>query len=535
LAIIAATTDSHETPLWRVAAEVAGAAVVYFALAKASLLFASINASATPIWPPTGLAIALILARGNFMLAGIFAGAFAANFTTTPSLLAAMAIAAGNTLEAYLACLLLKRWAEGERLFHSPTSIAKFGIIIIAAAAPLSASIGVSALSATGFAQWSNFGAIWSTWWLGDIGGAILIAPALVLWSETAAGSEPWKPSRAMWFTLLAAFLVGLVAFSPLSPAPSGSRSALAFIAILPLMWAALRLGLRDAATVALVISSFAVWGVAAGAGPFIQGTRNDSFVLLVAFIIAATLPSLALAAERRTAQTALDQTRHELVQAQKLEALGQFTGSVAHDFNNLLAAISGGLRVLERQHEERLATMQALSQTLDRGSTLTRQLLAFARSEPPRMETIDVTQAMDSVRTLIEQSVDHGIVLDVRVATGVWPVRVDRNQFELAVFNLAINARDAMPEGGEIVITAENVISDLGKSVAISVADNGPGMPPEVLERAFEPFFTTKGKDGTGLGLAQVYSFTKQSGGTVVIDNIEGRGAVVTITLPRA
>ena len=91
------------------------------------------------------------------------------------------------------------------------------------------------------------------------------------------------------------------------------------------------------------------------------------------------------------------------------------------------------------------------------------------------------------------------------------------------------------MPEGGEIVITAENVISDLGKSVAISVADNGPGMPPEVLERAFEPFFTTKGKDGTGLGLAQVYSFTKQSGGTVVIDNIEGRGAVVTITLPRA
>jgi signal transduction histidine kinase len=356
-----------------------------------------------------------------------------------------------------------------------------------------------------------------------------------VLWSETATGSEPWKPSRAMAFTLLGAVLVGVVAFSPLSPAPAGSRSALAFLAILPLMWAALRLGLREAATIALVISCFAVWGVAAGAGPFIQDTRNESFVLLVTFIIAATLPSLALAAERRTAQTTLDQTRHELVQAQKLEALGQFTGGVAHDFNNLIAAISGGLRVLERQHEERQQTMQALSQTLDRGSALTRQLLAFARSEPPKMETIDVASAMDGIRTLIEQSIDARISLEVHVATGVWPIRVDRNQFELAVFNLAINARDAMPESGEVVITAENIVGDLGKSVAISVADNGPGMGPDVVERAFEPFFTTKGKAGTGLGLAQVYSFTKQSGGAVAIDSIEGHGTTVTITLPRA
>ena len=523
------------TSIWLRVGEVALAALAYFALARASLFFASLNASATPIWPPTGLAIALLLVRGNRMLPAVVLGSLAANFTTTPSLLTSSLIAAGNGLEAYLAALLIKQRADGERVFYSPFGIIKFAIIVSAVSAPVSATIGVLALAATGFAAWGGFAAVWSTWWLGNIGGAILTTPALVFWARALRGDEPREITPRSLVTFATAAFVGLIAFTPLSPAPPSSRAALAFLAILPLMWSALRLGLRDTATTALLISCLAIWGALAGVGPFIQPTLNDSLLLLIAFIVAATLPSLALAADRRETQSALDETRHELVQAQKLEALGTLTGSVAHDFNNLLAALSAGLRTLERQHEERLKTMEGLSQALERGSNLTRQLLAFARREPLRMETVDTREALESAEALIVQSLG-AVQLEMKAAPGLWPVKVDRSQFDLALLNLALNARDAMAGRGKVVIRAENVVGELGKAVAISVSDDGPGMSAEVMERAFEPFFSTKPPGrGTGLGLAQVYGFAKQSGGLAAIDSAPGRGTTVTITLPRA
>ncbi|MGQ0531538.1 MAG: MASE1 domain-containing protein [Caulobacteraceae bacterium] len=532
----AVSAERVETPVWARAIELVLAALVYFALARASLYFASINASATPIWPPTGLAIALLLVRGNLLLPAIVVGAFAANFTVTPSIPTAAAIAIGNGLEALVAAFILERWASGERVFQTPVGVGKFALVVTAVAAPISATIGVSALAATGFAEWSDFLPVWVTWWLGNVAGAILIAPAVVLWARTLRGDEPRQFSAAGLLAFAIALLVAMVALSPISPVPIGSRNALAFLVILPLLWSALRLGLRETATMALAISSFAVWGIVAGSSPFIQPTLNGSLLLLVAFIVAATLPSLALAAERNASQTLLDQTRQELVQAQKLEALGQLTGGVAHDFNNLLAAISGGLRTLERQHEERVKTMELLSQALERGTGLTRQLLAFARREPVRLERISTTEALTSAEPLITQSMNETIRFEMYAAPGLWPVKVDRNQFELALLNLAVNARDAMPDGGTLTIQAENVVDGDDNGVSISVADTGEGMSEDVLARAFEPFFSTKAAgSGTGLGLAQVYGFATQCGGNVAIDSAPGRGTTVTITLPRA
>ncbi len=532
-----ATIDRAETPIWLRVGEIILAALVYFALARASLHFASLNASATPIWPPTGLAIALLLLRGNALVPAIIAGAFAANFLVTPSVPTAAIIALGNCAEAFVATLLLQSWAKGEHVFQSPVGVGKFAVIVTAVAAPLSATIGVAALCVTGFAQWADAIPIWVTWWLGNLAGAILATPALVLWARTLRGEEPAPVIASALLSFAAMLLIATIAFSPISPVPAPSRSALAFLVIMPLLWSALRLGLRETATMALLISSFAVWGVVAGASPFIQDTLNGSLLLLVAFIVSATLPSLALAAERHQSQTLLDQTRHELVQAQKLEALGTLTSGVAHDFNNLLASIAGGLRTLDRQNEERMRTMEALGQALDRGTGLTRQLLAFARREPLKLERIDINVALESAHGIIASSMKDNIRFEMHIAPGLWPVKADRNQLEIALLNLAVNARDAMPKGGEILIQAENVVADdQEKCIAISVADSGEGMSEQTIARAFEPFFSTKAAGaGTGLGLAQVYGFATHCGGAVNIDSTIGQGTTVTITLPRA
>ena len=241
----ATALDRTETPVWLRVGEIALAALVYFALARASLYFASLNASVTPIWPPTGLAIALLLLRGNVLLPAVAIGAFAANYAITPQIVTAGIIAIGNTLEAFIATFLVQRWAKGEHVFQSPIGVGKFAVIVTAGAAPISATVGVTALAATGHASWNDFVAIWITWWLGNLAGAILTTPALVLWGRTLRGEEPAPLAASALISFAGALLIAIIAFSPISPAPIAVRSALAFLVIMPLLWSALRLGLR--------------------------------------------------------------------------------------------------------------------------------------------------------------------------------------------------------------------------------------------------------------------------------------------------
>jgi PAS domain S-box-containing protein len=274
--------------------EVTAIALAYFVVAKGSLAFASLNPSATPVWPATGLAIAVTLLRGYRVLPAILIGAFLANVATTGGMTIPAVIAAGNTLEALVGAYLINRWVGGTEAFRSPYGIGQFAFILIAAATPISATVGVVALEIGGEAPWSSFWAIWATWWLGDAVGAIMVTPALVLW-----GSEWRRPAAVAYESVvlhLFALGVGAVAFGPFVPSGPG-RNALAFLAVLPVLWAALRRGPRDTSTVALLLSVFAVWGVAAGESPFAQATLNASFLLLGAFVASVTLPSLALSA----------------------------------------------------------------------------------------------------------------------------------------------------------------------------------------------------------------------------------------------
>ncbi|MEA3027236.1 MAG: hypothetical protein QOF91_2521 [Alphaproteobacteria bacterium] len=249
---------------------------------------------------------------------------------------------------------------------------------------------------------------------------------------------------------------------------------------------------------------------------------------------------------ERRDAQMALERVQKQLAEAQKMEALGQLTGGVAHDFNNLLMVVTGNIQILKKvaaDDPKAARAAQAIELATQRGAALTRQLLTFSRRQRVNPQAIDMHQRIDSIRDVLTSGLGGHVRLTTDLAPDVWPVTVDPGEFEIALVNLVVNARDAMPDGGAVTITAENVslqegdiMGDVaGDFVAVSVADTGVGIPSDIISNVFDPFFTTKpvGK-GTGLGLSQVHGFAHQAGGTVKIASTLGKGTTVTLYLPR-
>jgi PAS domain S-box-containing protein len=247
-----------------------------------------------------------------------------------------------------------------------------------------------------------------------------------------------------------------------------------------------------------------------------------------------------------KEAAVALERAQRQTAHLQKMDAIGQLTGGIAHDFNNLLMIVSGHAQRLKNRLTEARdqRALAAIEMAATRGENLTRQLLSFARTLPLSPMVISPAETVHAIRDVLAGSLHVNIDFRIEAPDGTWPVRVDKSELELALVNLAVNARDAMPDGGHIVISAKNArlaSGDLpedfsGDFVALSVADTGKGIPPDLLSRVVEPFFTTKSPDkGTGLGLSQVYGFARRSNGTVSIDSEPGRGTKVTIYLPRS
>ncbi|HYE00826.1 MAG TPA: ATP-binding protein [Alphaproteobacteria bacterium] len=257
---------------------------------------------------------------------------------------------------------------------------------------------------------------------------------------------------------------------------------------------------------------------------------------------------NLAVAALRReTAER--ERAEAMLRQAQKMEAVGQLTGGIAHDFNNLMTVVAGNLELLRRRLKaeapEIRRTVDNAMVGVERAAKLTSQLLSFARKQPLRPQVVDMNRLVAGMDMLLVRALGEKVRLETRLAPELPPVEADPNQLESALLNLAVNARDAMPEGGTLTVATECPAEpppDLppemapGRYVVVSVADTGAGMTPEVLERAVEPFFTTKevGR-GSGLGLSQVYGFAQQSRGHLAIESAPGRGTTVRLYLPVA
>jgi PAS domain S-box-containing protein len=251
---------------------------------------------------------------------------------------------------------------------------------------------------------------------------------------------------------------------------------------------------------------------------------------------------------DRKHVEEALRETERRLAQAQKMEAVGQLTGGIAHDFNNLLLVITGNLELLEGRvdGDEVLALLKEAQDAAGLGARLTDQLLTFARQRQLDPQVVQLNDLVIGTTDMLRRTLGEHISLSTSLAPDLWETRADPGRFQSAIVNLAVNARDAMRKGGTLIVETRNATLEVdhfgvdpelkgGDYVQLSVSDTGVGMPPEVRDRAFEPFFTTKEKGrGTGLGLAMVYGFVKQSGGYATIYSEVGHGTTINLYLPR-
>ncbi len=525
--------------------------VIYFALAKGGLALASIHPSATPIWPPTGVALAAVLLWGYRTWPAIFAAAVIVNATTAGSVATAIAIATGNSLEAVVGAYLINRWSSGCNTFSTPNSVAKFALICFVIATPISASIGLTSLATAGYIERTNFANAWVTWWLGDVTGALVIAPVIVLWASSHYHAFNRNEFLETVGVLATAAAVGLIAFSPLIE-QTPSRDPLGFLAILPMLWAALRRGPRDTATVALVLAGITIWGTLTGGGPFTTADLNVSFLLVLMFLISITVPSLLLSADvdvRKKAEESLrraqiDLERKVAERTQELElanaAKSRFLAMASHDLRQPLHAL--GLFVAQLRTPlksgERTKTIERVDATRKEMDEMFNSLLDISRLDAgiltPKITEFPIARLLQKIETRFDQATrEKGLRLRVR-RSDAW-VRSDAMLLERILLNLVSNAVRYTLRGGIIVGCRRR-----GEMLRIEVWDSGPGIPEDQKQNIFSEFFQLPAPErnrygGLGLGLAIVDRLRLLLNHQIDLASTVGRGSRFAILVPMA
>jgi len=525
--------------------------VIYFALAKGGLALASIHPSATPIWPPTGVALAAVLLWGYRTWPAIFLAAVIANATTAGSVATAIAIATGNSLEAVVGAYLINRWSSGCNTFSTPNSVAKFALICFVIATPISASIGLTSLATAGYIERTNFANAWVTWWLGDVTGALVIAPVIVLWASSHYHAFNRNEFLETVGVLATAAAVGLIAFSPLIE-QTPSRGPLGFLAILPMLWAALRRGPRDTATVALALAGMTIWGTLTGGGPFTTADLNVSFLLVLMFLISITVPSLLLSADvevRKKAEESLRRAQIELERkvaerTQELEfanaAKSRFLAMASHDLRQPLHAL--GLFVAQLRtplkSAERTKTIERVDATRKEMNEMFNSLLDMSRLDAgiltPKITEFPIARLLQKIETAFDQATrEKGLRLRVR-RSDAW-VRSDAMLLERILLNLVSNAVRYTLRGGTIVGCRRR-----GEMLRIEVWDSGPGIPEDQKQNIFGEFFQLTAPErnrygGLGLGLAIVHRLRLLLNHQIDLASTVGRGSRFAILVPMA
>jgi signal transduction histidine kinase len=549
---------------------------IYVVAGKFGLSLAFINASASAVWPPAGIALAALVLWGIDLWPAVFLGAFIVNISTTGALATALVISAGNTLEAVLGAWLIEKFAEGPRVFQTAQTIFKFALITMAAAL-VSSTIGVTTLTLSGLAAWGQFRVVWLTWSLGDLVGSWILTPLIVLWM-----TEP-PPSFRLRRLLEAALLLATITVVGLSLFYGEIPTGMEYLSIPPLLWAAFRFGQRGAATLAFATAAVALGGTLHRLGPFATADTNTSLILLQLFVGTLAMTTLVLAAvvsERKSAEHALRGARDELAQAnedlerrvaertadleqaraallqdieeqkaleaqlrqsQKLESVGTLAAGVAHDFNNILNIIKGYASMLAGRPDT-AEHVKVIDEAVERGASTVRQLLILSRKTEAELVLTSLNDVVSELALLVRQTFPKMIDVSLELASGLEPMLIDANQIRQVLLNLALNARDAMPAGGRLTLATRRVEAARSDSpgaatrayFVIEVADTGKGMDEGVRSRIFEPFFTTKQTgEGTGLGLAIAYGVVQNHGGFIDVESEAGKGTTFQIYLP--
>jgi len=499
--------------------------VVYFIAGKFGLMLASLHASASPVWPPAGIALAALLVIGYRAWPAILVGAFLVNVTTAGNFATSFGIATGNTLEAVCGAWLVNRFAGGRSVFDRPQGVFKFALAA-ATSTVISPAFGVTSLALGGFADWANYGAIWLTWWLGDTTGDLVFAPLIILWS--VASKRRWNSREAIEVGVL---LVLLFALSELVfggwVTISARNYPIAFICGPVVIWMAFRFTQRETAIGIFILSAIAILGTLRGFGPFVGETENQSLLGLQCWTAVLTVTAMALSAgmaERRRVEEELHQQKAIVEAANRTK--DHFLAMLSHELRTPLTPVISALEALETEPAQTGDAKTALAmirRNIELETQLIDDLLDFTRIAKDKLQLrfapVDAHLAISNVVEICRvEAKSKNLRVHLNLRANRHCVAADAAKFQQIIWNLLKNAIKFTPEDGEISISSSNPASEV---LTISVRDTGIGVEPEVMQRIFDPFEQGNRSferrfGGLGLGLAISKSLAQAHGGTL-------------------
>jgi signal transduction histidine kinase/ActR/RegA family two-component response regulator len=520
-------------------------AVVYFVAGKLSLKLAFLHASASPVWPPAGIALAALLLFGLRLWPAIFISAFLVNLTTAGNVFTSLGIATGNTLEAVIGAWLIQRFGDGLRVFERAYDVFRFALAV-ALSALVSATIGLTGLALAGFADWANYPDIWLTWWLGDLGGVVMFAPLLVLWlAQPLRRLNPARDPEVAILLLLLTLLSEVVFGGWFSLSTMNYPTAFLLGPII--VWTSFRLSARETATGLFVLSAIAIWGTLQRYGPFVRADQNQSLLILQSFNILTTITAIALAAgmaERRRAEAAIEEQRATVEAANRTK--DNFLAMLSHELRTPLTPVLAALDALKTGPQPAAdvdATLAMMRRNIELESQLIDDLLDLTRITKDKLhlefEPLDAHQA---VRNVLEMCASEAHAKKLRVQLDFraidFRVMADPAKFQQIIWNLFKNAIKFTGENGAITISSENHLPHI---LTLAVGDTGIGIEPEIMERIFNPFEQGERSfqrrfGGLGLGLTISKSLAQAHGASLIAKSEgTGRGATFLLTMKTA
>jgi len=517
-------------------------AIIYIIAGKIGLNLASLHASASPVWPPAGIALAAILLFGYRMWPAIFAGAFLVNLTTAGDVVTSIGIAIGNTLEALAGAWLVNRFAGGKNVFDRPQGVFKFAIAA-ALGSVVSPLFGVTSLALDGFADWTKYGAIWVTWWLGDVTGDLIFTPLVLLWG--IRWNLAWKKAEAVevGVLLLLLGLLSAVVFGGWLEV-SARNYPIAFICGPIVIWTAFRFTQRETATGIFILSVIAVWGTVRGFGPFVAQGENQSLLTVQSWTAVLAITAMALSAgmaERRRIEEELQQQKGIVEAANRTK--DHFLAMLSHELRTPLTPVISALESLETeptQTEDTKTSLAMIRRNIELETQLIDDLLDFTRIARDKMQlrfaSVDAHQAVSNVVEICRaEARSKRLHVHLYLRAKNCNVTADAAKFQQIIWNLLKNAIKFTPEGGDITISSDNPSATV---FTVSVRDTGIGMELEVMQRIFDPFEQGNRSfehrfGGLGLGLAISKSLAQAHGGTLTAQSDgPNRGSTFTLSL---